>query len=70
MPTKTASEFDEAMLDVYRRAKAEANYKLVVLPATNKLASRNTSAAFCLDCRVPGPANAATAPRTTSCARA
>ena len=26
MPTKTASQLDEAMLDIYRRAKAEANY--------------------------------------------
>ena len=30
MPTKTASQFDEAMLDIYRRAKAEANYKATI----------------------------------------
>lgn len=30
MPTKTASQLDEAMLDIYRRAKAEANYKATI----------------------------------------
>ena len=30
MPTKTASQFDEAMLDIYRRAKAEVNYKATI----------------------------------------
>ncbi len=30
MPTTTESRFHEAMLDIYRRAKAEANYKASV----------------------------------------